>query len=63
MTKTYIKPETVTVKVEFQQIMAGSPNAQIDPDKEATTNPETGDYNDAKGFSFFFEQEEIETEE
>lgn len=61
MTKTYIKPETVTVKVEFQQIMAGSANAQINPDKEATTNPETGYYDDAKGFSFFFE--EVDEEE
>lgn len=58
MTKTYIKPEAVTVKVEFQQIMAGSPNLQInaDPDKEATTTE--GEYDDAKGFSFFFEEVE-----
>ena len=60
MTKTYIKPETITVKVESQQIMAGSPNTPIG-NNEATKD-ENNDYDDARGFSFFFD-EEIETEE
>ena len=57
MTKTYIKPETKTIKAESQQIMAGSPNTPIG-NNEATTNSDTGDYDDAKGFSFFFEEVE-----
>ena len=54
MTKTYIKPETVIVKVDSQQILAGSPGGISD---ENATGPAEG-----KGFTFF-EEEEIETEE
>jgi len=57
MTKTYIKPETIIVNVESQQILAGSPQIT---DQNATTDG-NGDYNDAKGFSFFFE--EVDEEE
>lgn len=58
MTKTYIKPETLVHQVKIENLLqTGSPKPSID-DKEATTNPDTGDYDDAKGFSFFFEEVE-----
>lgn len=62
MTKTYIKPESVTVKVELQQMIAGTtPNPTVNPDP-ATTDPTTGDYDDARFFGLFFEEEENEEE-
>lgn len=58
MTKTYIKPETITVKVESQQIMAGSPNTPVqNNDAQKDGN---GDYEDARAFGFFFEESEEE---
>lgn len=55
MTNTYIKPETKTVKVESQQIMAGSlPKGTKGTDEITENNQVLG-----KGFSFdFFEEEE-----
>lgn len=55
MANTYNKPETKTIKVESQQIMAGS---------GVTTNSTTGDVYTStdvtygKGFDFFIEEEE-----
>lgn len=50
MINTYIKPETKTIKVELQQMVAQS--VRFDPTQE-TPNM------DAKGFDFFsFEEEE-----
>lgn len=50
MINTYIKPETKTIKVELQQMVAQS--VRFDPTSETTTM-------DAKGFDFFsFEEEE-----
>ena len=54
MTKTYIKPETLVHQVKIENLLQ---TLSIE-DKEATTNPDTGDYDDAKGFSFFFEEVE-----
>ena len=51
MTNKYIKPETKTIKVELQQMIAESL-----PTGTTYTNPASSD---AKGFDFFsFEEEE-----
>lgn len=52
MTKTYIKPETKTYKIETQQIMAGTTQ-----DVSDETPNEWG----ARGFNFF-EEEDVEEE-
>ena len=54
MTKIYIKPETNTIKVEFQQIMAGS---TLDSDLGEITDPLARENNFG-----FFEEEDIEEE-
>lgn len=53
MTKTYIKPETKTIKVELQQMIA-----------ESIPTGVSGNLEDAegKGFSFFEEEEEMSEE-
>lgn len=56
MTKTYIKPETITVKVEFQQIMQGTSTI---PTGDTPTDPEESD---ARSFGFNFFEEESEEE-
>lgn len=56
MTNTYIKPETKTIKVELQQMVAVStPINDTDATKTGT------EYNDARGFGFdfFMEEEEV----
>jgi hypothetical protein len=58
MTKKYIKPETITVKVELQQMIADSPNTPVQNDD--ATQDGNGDYDDARGFSFFEEESEEE---
>ena len=50
MTNKYIKPETKTIKVELQQMIAESL-----PTGTTYTDPASSD---AKGFDFFFEEEE-----
>ena len=57
MTNTYIKPKTITIKVEPQQIMAGT-ITQVTNDDPVTPGTE-----EAREFGLFFEEEEIETEE
>ncbi len=56
MTKTYIKPETITVKVELQQMIANSPDTPVQ--NNDATQDGNGDYDDARGFGFFFEEVE-----
>lgn len=56
MTKTYIKPETITVKVELQQMIADSPNTPVQ--NNDATQDGNNDYNDAR--VFFFEENEEE---
>ena len=59
MTKTYIKPETITVKVELQQMIAESLGKSNDPTEEVTNE---GDVL-SRDFGFnFFEDEDIEEE-
>lgn len=53
MANTYKKPETRIVKIETQQMCAGSPNPSIDPTQNTSTM-------DAKGFDFFSYEEEEE---
>ncbi len=53
MTNTYNKPETKIIKMELQQIMAGSIGQVTNSD------PVTPGTEDAKGFGFFFEEEEV----
>ena len=53
MTNMYIKPETKTIKVESQQIMAGS-IGQLDPNTTVTPGTE-----EARSFDFFMEEEEV----
>ena len=55
MTNTYIKPETKTVKVETQHIMAGS---EFDIN---SSTPINGNQGLSKGFDFFSFEEEEET--
>lgn len=50
MINTYIKPETKTIKVELQQMIAESL-----PTGTTYTDPAISD---AKGFDFFMEEEE-----
>lgn len=54
MTNTYSKPETKTINVESQQIMAGSIGHVTNLD------PVTPGTEDAKGFDFFAPLEEQE---
>ena len=56
MTKTYIKPETITVKVELQQMIADSPNTPVQ--NNDATQDGNNDYEDARSFFFFEEREE-----
>ncbi len=58
MTKTYIKPETITVKVELQQMIADSPNTPVQ--NNDATQDGNNDYEDARAFGFFFEEREEE---
>lgn len=51
MINTYIKPETKTIKVELQQMIAESL-----PTGDTYTDPAISD---AKGFDFFMEEEEV----
>ena len=51
MINTYIKPETKTIKVELQQMIAESL-----PTGDTYTDPASSD---AKGFDFFMEEEEV----
>lgn len=56
MTKTYIKPETITVMVELQQMIAESLGKSNDPTEEVT---DEGDVL-SRGFNFFNEETEEE---
>ena len=58
MTKTYIKPETITVKVELQQMIAESLGKDNGDDNKVT---DEGDVL-SRGFGFYFEEEDIEEE-
>lgn len=61
MTKTYIKPETLVHQVKIENLLqSGSPNNPPVTNNDATQDS-NGDYYDAKGFSFFFE--EVDEEE
>lgn len=51
MANTYIKPETKTIKVELQQMIAESL-----PIGTTQTNPTESD---ARSFDFFMEEEEV----
>ena len=51
MINKYIKPETKTIKVELQQMIAESL-----PTGDTYTDPASSD---AKGFDFFMEEEEV----
>ena len=56
MANTYIKPETKTIKVELQQMIAESL-----PTGTTSTKPEESD---ARSFGFnFFEEEELDENE
>ncbi len=59
MTKTYIKPETITVKVEFQQIMAGS-GGGVDNNGSPGNDYNDQDVSYSRGFNFFEEENEEE---
>ena len=52
MINKYIKPETQTIKVELQQVIAQSP---VIPIGDTSTDPATSD---ARSFDFFMEEEE-----
>ena len=54
MTNTYIKPETKTIKVDSQQIMAGSLNKGT----EGVSDP-TQVLSRENSFDFFMEEEEV----
>lgn len=56
MTKTYIKPETITVMVELQQMIAESLGKSNDPTEEVT---DEGDVL-SRSFNFFEEENEEE---
>ena len=58
MTKTYIKPETITIKVESQQIMAGSGGVNDGDSPTGKYDPEDVTY--SRGFGFFEEENEEE---
>ena len=58
MTKTYIKPETITIKVESQQIMAGSGGVKGGDSPTDAYNSEDETY--SRGFNFFEEENEEE---
>ena len=53
MAITYIKPETIVVDVELQQMIATSPSPTLDPSVDTPTM-------DARGFDFFATVEEQE---
>ena len=58
MTKTYIKPETIEIKVDAQPMMDNtSLTKNANPDEAIDNN----DYVLSKGFNFF-EEEEIDEE-
>ena len=60
MTKTYIKPETLVHQVKIENLLqTGSPKPPVT--NNDATQDSNGDYDDAKGFSFFFE--EVDDEE
>lgn len=61
MTRTYIKPNTEVIKVEIQQILAGSPDGNTNG-MDPNADPIDPDKIDAKGFNFFFEPEELDEE-
>jgi len=56
MTKTYIKPETKTIKVELQLLQQTSLGKSNDPTEEVT---DEGDVL-SRGFNFFNEETEEE---
>ena len=53
MAITYIKPETIVVDVELQQMIATSPSPTLNPSVDTPTM-------DARGFDFFATVEEQE---
>ena len=53
MAITYIKPETIVVDVELQQMIATSPSPTLDPSVDTPTM-------DARSFDFFATVEEQE---
>ena len=61
MTKTYIKPETITIKVESQQIMQAASGGGVDNNGTPGNDYNSGDVSYSRGFGFF-EEEDIEEE-
>ena len=61
MTKTYIKPETITVKVETQQIMQAASGGGVDNNGSPGNNFNENDVSYSRGFDFF-EDEDIKEE-